>query len=1150
MQPHLSVIVPVFKTEKYLDKCLLSIRAQTLENIEIICVDDCSPDQSAKIIEKHRALDSRIIYIKHDQNLGLGGARNTGIRAARSEWIGSVDSDDYIKPNMFERMLEAAEGGEHDIVCCAYERVDHNGNVLQTHRMKSGVLKNEENSLNIFSNVSPSFWNKIWKKSLYEKYDIFFPEHVFYQDFATTPRILSKAKSIRVIEDTLYLYLTREDSASYTYSAKHLTDYAKVFQVISDFLHDNNIENRYKGEFLDYVSRGVGYHARNVMDSGMTERSKVEYLKTLFYIKIGFNTTAGLLNSLAAEEVQRLVENASTASDLKTVDGFREIPLTVLVKTFLRPEDLKRFLISAGQYERRYQIRFSEIIVGDDSPEEFTAKNRKVINSVKELFPGIRIKHDVYDVNIGLSAGRNRLVEAAGTDLVLLCDDDFILDIDCDVEAVASDLLRKNFDIVGGWLKNKYNEKTGEYEFWGSRGKYSETSEELFIEVNEKSQMSDEIVDSDYILNFFVARKNVLLSIPWDEDLKLEEHQEFFYRHWKRETKIGFSNKLFVKHIADRTQNSEKYNYFRYSHEHWKQFLFLAILKMGKKKRTFHRWRDGYYVNWHVDALLETTKERRIELREETLGLCVPCDRITPEYQNYFFGYFDISSVDEKNTFALALRCPIIDRLPVATDKLDIVLIDLLDKSVNKIGSTNAWCHQQGASLQFIPGRNQVIFNSYDEMTEKFFSKTISLETREERDLDLPVSCISQDGTKALSLNFSRLYDYRPGYGYVNREDPWTSDNAPPDDGLFFVDLNTGNSSLILSYADLSRELSKGPYGEFQCQKWVINHATLSPDSKNIFMLVRTFSDDPPFPTFAVLCDAKGRNIRQIFGFVSHYHWKDDEVILVSGAPGFTRKEAKRIGVYEINTKDGSFTRIGADELIGDGHCTYSPDRSKILYDNYPTTEFPYRKIQIYDLEKETSVILGQFYAPMEIYKENPDLRCDLHPRWSPDGKNVTFDSIHEGYRAQYLLDLRNLEDAELTGEGNLSEEDYKIWYRAKYLSKGRALGSATSEEKLKIANKLFDEGKLAYHKGDLEEAAEFFSQSLIVNSQNAALIRCLAEVLVQQNERRKAIHQLKIARKLLPRNKNLKKRILVLRFPILRKVFGECSYPIPENNV
>jgi len=285
LTPIISVIVPIYGTEKYLDKCLRSVREQTLKDIEIICVDDCSPDNSYKIVEKHKKQDNRIKLIRHKKNLGLGGARNTAIRAAKAEYIASVDSDDYISPNMLEILWEATDGGWFDIVCCGFNSVDIDGNILSQHEYPKRQYCNDDNSVNIFTALNPAFWNKLWRTSLFTDNAITFPNKDFYEDMSTTPQVLAKSRYIKVIQDRLYQYLIRPESISTSYSDKHIIDYFRGFELIFDFLDKNKLYQHYQKEFQNYVKSHVLLHSKNILSSNMFAEKKLEYLRHLLLFR-------------------------------------------------------------------------------------------------------------------------------------------------------------------------------------------------------------------------------------------------------------------------------------------------------------------------------------------------------------------------------------------------------------------------------------------------------------------------------------------------------------------------------------------------------------------------------------------------------------------------------------------------------------------------------------------------------------------------------------------------------------------------------------------------------------------------------------------------------------------------------------------------
>ena len=128
--PQVSIVVPVYNVQRYIDRCIVSILQQTQSEFEVIFVDDCSTDGSASAVQRFARNDSRIVFAAHDRNRGLGAARNTEISIARSDFVTFVDSDDFIDANLLEEMIKACDGGHFDIVETGFRAMDEQDNVL------------------------------------------------------------------------------------------------------------------------------------------------------------------------------------------------------------------------------------------------------------------------------------------------------------------------------------------------------------------------------------------------------------------------------------------------------------------------------------------------------------------------------------------------------------------------------------------------------------------------------------------------------------------------------------------------------------------------------------------------------------------------------------------------------------------------------------------------------------------------------------------------------------------------------------------------------------------------------------------------------------------------------------------------------------
>lgn len=218
--PLISVIVPVYKVEKFLDKCISSLISQSYKNLEIILVDDGSPDKSGKICDAWSNKDDRILVI-HQRNSGAGAARNTALKKARGDYITFVDSDDYIAPQMYEYMLSLFEN-DIDIVECDYVNVwddymnfDNNESVDQA-KLYTCVEALKENIQDHY--FRQLIWNKLYRKNVVE--GIFFPVGKKIDDEFWTYRVLGNAKRLLRSNKKLYAYRQQETSVMHSITSE------------------------------------------------------------------------------------------------------------------------------------------------------------------------------------------------------------------------------------------------------------------------------------------------------------------------------------------------------------------------------------------------------------------------------------------------------------------------------------------------------------------------------------------------------------------------------------------------------------------------------------------------------------------------------------------------------------------------------------------------------------------------------------------------------------------------------------------------------------------------------------------------------------------------------------------------------------------
>lgn len=205
-----SVIVPVYKVEKFLPECVESIRKQTYSNIEIILVDDGSPDNCPQICDTYAQQDCRIRVI-HKENGGLSDARNAGIDIAKGEYLCFVDSDDHIQPTMIENLLSAAVTNNVKLALSNLKAVDENGKRVFTadeSPVKSGLFSASELLLKIYQNLGWYYivaWNKLYHRSLFEQ--IRFPVGKIHEDEFVIAQIVCKAGNVVCIDSEEYIYV-------------------------------------------------------------------------------------------------------------------------------------------------------------------------------------------------------------------------------------------------------------------------------------------------------------------------------------------------------------------------------------------------------------------------------------------------------------------------------------------------------------------------------------------------------------------------------------------------------------------------------------------------------------------------------------------------------------------------------------------------------------------------------------------------------------------------------------------------------------------------------------------------------------------------------------------------------------------------------
>lgn len=242
-----SVIVPVYNTEKYLRRCLDSLVNQTIEDIEIIVINDCSPDNSKEILKEYEKKHKDKIKVFHNKtNKGIGYNRNYGIKKATGEYIGFVDSDDWVNETMYDKLYKKAKEDNLDLVLCNFHKMLEKENDLEeiaSSEISYFKNTNLKQTPNLLLDVELAPWNKLYKKELIK--EITFPENLKYEDTIFVLKAMARSKKIGMVDEKLNYYLVRSKSET-TVMNKKVYDILKVSKMMIDELKSHDYYNDVK----------------------------------------------------------------------------------------------------------------------------------------------------------------------------------------------------------------------------------------------------------------------------------------------------------------------------------------------------------------------------------------------------------------------------------------------------------------------------------------------------------------------------------------------------------------------------------------------------------------------------------------------------------------------------------------------------------------------------------------------------------------------------------------------------------------------------------------------------------------------------------------------------------------------------------------
>ncbi len=372
--------------------------------------------------------------------------------------------------------------------------------------------------------------------------------------------------------------------------------------------------------------------------------------------------------------------------------------------------------------------------------------------------------------------------------------------------------------------------------------------------------------------------------------------------------------------------------------------------------------------------------------------------QITQEGKEHLFAsYYGITSWNPSQRYATVLQTDIKHSLPTENEPATLGLVDMQKAyAFIPLTTTRAWNFQEGCMAHWLSDTS-IIYNDYRD--GKNVSVMMNVESKRElKVLPFPISGVSPSGKEALSLNFSRLRITRTDYGYGGKgEDEQKEVAFPANDGLFVVNLETGERKLIVSLAQVQSLVPafKKPSIEY------FAHSRFNADDSKIFWLARGY---PEWNTSAFTVNRDGSNLQRCFpdGWGgSHYDWLNENELMITA-----NYDAKKYAHILFTPGKQDYKKLGAGLLDYDGHGTFSPDKKWMVTDTYPDKTTNEQKIYLMNMQSGAVLYAGRFIEPPE-YSAKGLWRCDIHCRWSPAGDMIGFNSTNSGSRQVYIYKLK-----------------------------------------------------------------------------------------------------------------------------------------------
>jgi len=371
-----------------------------------------------------------------------------------------------------------------------------------------------------------------------------------------------------------------------------------------------------------------------------------------------------------------------------------------------------------------------------------------------------------------------------------------------------------------------------------------------------------------------------------------------------------------------------------------------------------------------------------------------PIEKTSFNNEESFFGYYDKSPMNKDGSYIIFHSSSFPSTThPNSGKNLSVILFNIEENSYSKVAQTKAWNWQQGSRLQWLDNV-RFIYNDFDENKKKYISRICNATDQKfEKNMDFPIYDLFSDFS--ISLNFDRLKLLTPDYGYFgSKRKNYQRLPALSEDGIFKTLLLKNETKVLYSFENI---IQSHYQDSMEHAQHLVNHIMISPNGSKFMFIHRWINKGVKYHGL-LLAKSDGSSIKCIIDnvMISHCTWNGDEKII-----GYFEIEGKaKYYQIDLNSNKISPIKIKGIGSIGDGHPGIF--KQNMVFDSYPDKS-RMKDLFLFDLPNNKLEKVGEFLEPLKYYE---DTRCDLHPSWNYNGTHVFINSVHEGLRFLYKIDL------------------------------------------------------------------------------------------------------------------------------------------------